>query len=392
METSSIDAAIVKLYDVTHVTAFGTDESLLARAVGGDLRSGLSDGLWPEAVALETVLWNTGSNQKQFWELFEQFRSAVSVACDRAGDGEVIVNLTHGYRTQPLIAQAATLFELEDRRRRRLPTVTVRMLYGALKVLPSPDSTVPTEAEIWDMTPIIEAGAWGTAIASLRDHARADRFESLLQDLKRRLSLVRVGSDHVPDFKGLGQAARQLVDALVTNRTHLLKTAPARYLEKWRQLRAPLLARLPPLQRPLDDFAAQVAQLATSSIGSDAGVRASLEACQWLLESEQFSALTALLRETLVTIELLRTGGTRTEPGGDCSGRKEVEHRLGALADSRAPEGALWGELTALRNDVQHAAYNAAPRDGAGVRQAAASLLSRVRQDAARAGFLAAPE
>jgi hypothetical protein len=386
IETSSIDAAIVRLFDVSHVVAFATTDATKARKVNDSLREGLSDGHWPASVDFEEVSWMPGATEREFWQLFELFRQRLGQVCDEVGDGEVIVNLTHGYRTQPLIAQAAVLFELEDRRRRRKPPVPVRLLYGAYgggwkEGEPTPD------AEIWDMTTLLEAGAWATAVSSLRDHARADRFEELLSDLKRRLGRARTRDQKVPDFAALGRATRDVVDSLVTNRTHRLKSAPAEFLERWRQHGELLLQRLPPIRGPLEAFVGQVEGLAATAVASEQGVRASLGAARWLMESEQFSALTALLRETLVTITALRQGEESThEPGVDCSGRDGLERRLGLQADIlvKQKRASLWNELGVLRNDVQHAAYNAEPTDGRGVRQKAADLLRRLEDEAGR--------
>jgi hypothetical protein len=236
------------------------------------------------------------------------------------------------------------------------------------------------------MTTLVEAGAWASAVGSLREHARADRLEQLLTELKRRLGKARVGNQQIPDFIALGRAARELVDALVTNRTHLLKTAPANFLERWRQVQAPLLERLPALRGPLESFAEQVKRLQATTIASVEGVRAALEAGRWLIETEQFSAVTTVLRETYLTIEAVRAGKTQGhEPGVDCSAREELEQQLGARAEveKRNKTPSLWGEITQLRNDVQHAAYNDNPTDAAGVRTRARDLLERVGKEAA---------
>ncbi len=438
----SVDAAICSFYGVTHVQAFGTIEALrgdtTARAGGATSETGstaatTSDEPTAEAIAIRLGLrapslsppqlefnrWPKGSKREEFWDIFESLRHVLDgelTAAEKENPEDppdVLLNLTHGYRTQPLIAQAAVLFQLDQRRRAATSSrrAAVRFLYGAYgggNARPEILSAVaevgaghqpPAEAELWDLTEVIEAHRWGTAVSAMLDHARADLFKEMTGALKNRLvaegkrAQAQSGATPGPlapilDARGFGEAAAKALDALVTARIHHLvvdarvrdekdkRSAYSSGFLKFREVSAGLIALLPPLKDSLDELSGKLGELSASGLATIEGVRASLAACRWLHRTEQFATLIALLRETYVTARAVSMGrASGHEPGHDflLSARASVEWTLGQTESK-----GLWGRLASLRNDVQHASYNSNPKPPDAVRAEARLLLDEV--------------
>lgn len=381
--TASIDAAIVKQFGVTHVYALGTGEAVLSRTTPGisnhldAVRKGLD---LPEGVELRVTTIGYGRTTAEFWKVFEGVRETLRAAMDACAaesadqPPEVLLNLTHGFRTQPIIAQSAALFEREERRREGKTPVPMRLLYGAIEQGAREGQGGGSPArpgEIWDMTDVVEAHAWGAAITELIDYGHADQFAALLRDLQRRVFVKGAASQ--PAFQTLGAVSKELTDSLATLRLHQLISAPAhrgnnrqsvaaKTRARIQSERRSLVDRLPPLDAAFGSLESLVSEMSATTLTSREGIDAALRACRWLLGTGQHAAFLAAAEETFITMRALQRGAVAGhEPGPasfDLTKRKRFSNWLNS---EQSPDRNFFRALARLRNDVMHASYNQDP-------------------------------
>jgi CRISPR-associated protein Csx16 len=191
-------------------------------------------------------------------ELWTNFR-VVGEEVVRGGAQRVIVDITHGFRSQPFFAGAVLGFV----RAIAESSAEVQVVYGAFEA-PASDGATP----IWDLTPFAELSDWAQALGHfLRTgdaRAAASAAERVGRSLRRDWAQAgRPGAE--PSVSAFARALREFSDALVTVRVGELllergkgdrpAEGPARVralAEALERSRTELERHIPPLAEVLD--------------------------------------------------------------------------------------------------------------------------------------------
>jgi len=313
----------------------------------------------------------SGKSEAEIWKTVEILVSAVPEGAS------VILDVTHGFRAQPLLVYA-TMGLLAEMGHAR----TERILYCAYEA--RDDEGI---APIFDLSPLLELGAWSRALADLRRYGYATPLRQLLREIAARAH--KEARDHKPlGLVGLGDTLEAITRALSVLRPVQAFEAAATLRERIARAEADLKAM--PELRPLASFLRSGLSNYLRLGGSEAlfsrqGLPSLGHMIRLYLELEQYPQAITLAREALVT---LRTLDNQTNPL-DPDARKAAENEINAAATVLRLKGRpgtediiryaeLWNTLADLRNDVDHAGFRKKPRDAKSVQKQAVAICNQV--------------
>jgi CRISPR-associated protein Csx16 len=348
----------------------------------------------------------SGRTTAERWGIFEAITRALSPSPMRLGvpDGPsveeleapdtVLLDVTHGFRSQPFFAASAVAFAragLGSTVRPEAPAPIVRILYAAWEMRENgEDGPV---APIWDLTQFVRVMEWSSAISSMMRHGRGDDLEKLLRDEQRAAfgaHGVAAGSGGgrktPPGFQKLGTACRTFADGLATARIPDVTTGFASHLLGTIEgVKRDVCRDVPPLTGPLEELQEWCRPLSAGSAVSVAGLKAGVQLARRYMRMERFLEAAVALRETITSAWCVATraepyaqpspGGTRGSEGFRVA-RETHDRELGRRAreaDARMRPGeksllAAFSAISPLRNDIEHGGFNDQPRDAGAVR------------------------
>lgn len=348
----------------------------------------------------------TGVSEEERWGIFDRVIEAMAVEPIAAADEtsapeQIVVDVTHGFRAQPLLGMAAVGFVLSEWARAEVekPPV-VRILYGAFDAGDSNTGVAP----VWDLTEFVAASRWNAALDAFMRFGRADDLEQL-GEIEKRASLERLRAEGKQGAElqaasqpsKLGSTARKFADDLALGRLRDIVTGhkkDAGSAERLLKLlsgdqEAALERRLPPIRGAMEQLRERLSALSADRVFSRRGLEASLAVARLYLRLQRFAELAAVLREAMVTwLGLLGAeDATAPEPGqsGCHQARLQLDQRLGELAQQARsgdldslPEAlreiaVLASKMVEVRNDIEHCGLNDQPAP-------ASSLRSRLQQ------------
>lgn len=346
-----------------------------------------------------------GRTQEECWTLFDAVRESLRpVALPELGETEaparILVDLTHGFRAQPLLGMAALGYVLSEWKRANLSAVPdLTLLYGAF------EAREGDTAPIWDLTPFVTATQWNNALDALMRYGRADDLEALgAHETRRQVDVARHAGATGKALSALGTAkrfgalARTFADDLSLARFPQLLTGlrgkdgraegsaqkllgfldgdDARALE----------SRLPVLRDSLARLRTWLAPLQADRIESREGVRALASLASLCGQMQRYSEQIAAVREGLVSLDAITRGRPlASEPGasGYHDARLAAERDLSARRDTSDPLADAFRQIAQPRNDIHHGGLNAQPLDAKKLREQLERLSERFGAQAA---------
>jgi CRISPR-associated DxTHG motif protein len=362
-----------------------------------------------------------GRQPSELWELFERVRAELA----RDDVATLHLDLTHGFRVQPMIALSALDLVRSSWARDRVDPPALRVFYGAFEARQrGPEGDV---APIWDMTGVFQAGAWNAALTAVARYGRGDDFKSLAEPIgKARAKQAHAGGAGAAGARiagapaELGKRIAAFCDDLATGRVAALfgagqkGSAPALSdLLRSKELE-PFLEELPPLRSTVEWLEVRVAKLCASDLVGEEGTQAMVAYAELCMELERFAEAAAALREGAISLFALRaprplaeqlSNGPRCPAPGFLDARDSVERSCTALGReaisknekiAEAARVALGAALDAaklannigqLRNDVEHLGHRDKPLEASRVRKQLAEHCAQLA-DLVRATFV----
>jgi CRISPR-associated DxTHG motif protein len=279
-----------------------------------------------------------------------------------AGGTELIVDITHGLRSLPVLMLAACQYL------RATKGVTVRhIFYGAYELRDKETNVTP----VFDLQPFLELMTWSSSTEQLWRYGNAGPLAEQLKALQDRSH--REGWEHgARGLKGLGEKFAHLNRALSLVRPEeVLKEASKvpKNLELARQ-DAAVLPEAKPLELLFERMADKVAAFAVPSgeIFSVEGFAAQAEMIRHYLETQQYQQAVTLAREALVSWVCVKERLVDRKAGEDWLNGKAKARRDRKPLDSKQDKlASIWQKLNDLRNDINHAGMrdNPEPADTA---------------------------
>ncbi len=358
------------------------------------LRQRLGKTLWIDEVSIPD-----GSDEKELWEIFEKCSQAV------AEGEEVILDITHAYRSLPLVVFAAAAYL------RRTKKVNLRhIIYGAYEARSS--SETGDRAPVFDMTPLLELVDWLSEADFFLRRGDASLLGQRLRKIQHAAWKAGAGNDLPKELQKLGRILESLSKAL-----HF-----ARPLEAMRSARG-LASKLAGVGHEVDrwakPFGAVLEQLRSEAerIAHDdpqrldqENLRKQLQLIHYLVDKGLYTQASLLAREWLISWLALTVGQGDWLDEKYRSNALEQEFNEAASHKHQKPahpspeevhpeaferpagwEKAvrLWIDLSQLRNDLAHCGMRKSPVASEklvdGIRNIAASLDQLMGNAPARA-------
>jgi len=353
--------------DATSGTVFVTTES------DDKYRSTLEQD-WPHPWRPEFVRIEKGSTPDELWSVF----GAVVAAVPR--DSRVVFDITHGFRSLPLVSVLAVAFLWTAR------NVQLRALvYGAFEARTGD----PPVAPVFDLTPMVNLLEWIAAVERFRHHLDGEPLQHLLETIQRQAHKDK--SENPPrQLSSIGKALNRLSDALLLGRVREVITEAPRLSKslasenvaneagRWAK---PFGLMLEPLQSLFAQLGGQ----------SEADLDAHRRLAEVYNERGLYPQAITLLREWLIS-EACRLAGLSDAQILDANERERIEKILGqtlaaanpisgvarptdSWLDEFAQAGllAVWLKVPDVRNDIDHAGMRLNP-------QSANSLIDNVEK------------
>jgi len=299
-----------------------------------------------------------GANEQELWQIF-----AAVARCARQGPA-MALDITHGFRSLPLIALLAVAFL------RAVHRVEVeRVVYGAWEAR---DTRVdPPRAPLFDLTPMLSLLEWAIAADRLIRSGDARDMAACLRDAAppwpqaQQAGLLRLKSKISRLSRGLDDISHDL--RLI--RPYLTLEAAHRLTSQLAEAEE-CAASVPPFAELLAEVRATFAGHALAKPDAPENVGACLQRqralIRWYLDRQYYVEAATLAREWVVSWWAVAQQGKVDLLAKDT--RHAAEHALGELhaADKcgclakRAaglPEqvARLWSRIIDVRNDIDHA-------------------------------------
>ncbi len=402
-KTPLVQRALVELLGpVDEIVLLGTEAVEVLWMDSGLLR----EHLGAEPDAFERV--PDGKTPAELHQVFEEVLRALGVegAVDRPRPrvDRILLDVTHGFRIQPILATSALAFALSEWERAGVDPPDVRVLYGAFEA-GSGDEPRP----IWDLTEIVTVASWNGALDALVRYGRADGLELLSRTAsKRAVERERASGASGAALAGagglrkLGEAAQDFADDLALGRLRdlLTRSAPAlrerladSSTERW-------IGEMPWLRGSVRALREAVEPMCASRVFGPEGILATAAVAEQYERTQRFAELAATMREVLVTVTGHLLGAApEPDPGPEYSpearraGEDDLAELVRAFTTDRESLRVVPQSIESLarlaavvhptRNDIEHLGLK---RDPAGRDPLRTAL---VQQRRALSGFLA---
>jgi len=362
VETSLFPTALPQFFpDIGSASVFVTEES----------KTKHWDSLvqqWPADRRLEPVKIPKGASTDELWEIFDKVVDAVP------RDSSVVFDITHAFRSIPLISVLAVAY-LRSARDIQLHA----LVYGALEA----KSGDPPVAPVFDLTPMVNLLEWLAAMERFRHHLDGEPLQRLLDRIQREAYRIQRQAYQEPStasppptrLQSIGNAVKRLTDALLLGRVREVLPEVPRLAQALsdRQLREetdrwakPFGLMLEPLQKLLEDIGQ----------GDETDLEAHHRLARFYNNRRLYPLAITLLREWIVSRACQYAGRelfSRSE-------RQEIEKvlndlRRGLQEKQPLPEEPswiasfkeagllrLWEKVPDIRNDIDHAGMSEQPK------------------------------
>jgi CRISPR-associated protein Csx16 len=295
-----------------------------------------------------------GASEPELWQQFEIVKGLLRPPVGT----EVVLDVTHAFRSQPFFAAAVTAFvRAVDRQ-----PAPIRLYYAAFEARDGEGVT-----PVWDLTPFIDLLDWTQAIMLLlrtgRSAGIAKRTTALGRELARRWAETREGPP--PNLRKLGEALREFGGNLETVRVGDLllgKTGSAAAMLDAIRAARETAAAMPPLADVLDRVQHDIVEPllgASDNLANEAGHQALAGLARLYLQMGRWAEAAAVVREGWITRYATPAAalGRRNQqrPSVDETARRDAEERW------NAKEGNAARRIAAVRNDIEHAGFKVQP-------------------------------
>jgi CRISPR-associated DxTHG motif protein len=338
---------------------------------------------------LNKVLISDGNSEEQLWEIFQKVTDTV-----QAGS-EVVFDITHGFRSLPLVVFLAVAYLCQVKQIK-----LHRVVYGNFEARDKETNRAP----VFDLTSFVVLLDWLTGVKTLRQRDDAEQLADLLSS--RHSSCWSNDSPLAEDIKPrqlekLSGALRKLSYALQLSR-------PVEVMKQAGQLKKKLVEARPEVEQLSKPFAVLLQDIETEynpyalpqpSRLTKENLSLQLALIQRYASRGLAMQAVSLAREWLVSFVMLEQD---PEHWLSIDGRRPVESKLSSGAQKlqsgpehmpQQPQGTglkteqplskeilnAWGEISQLRNDIDHCGLRENPRPTGSIMKAVKRLPEKLQ-------------
>lgn len=302
-----------------------------------------------EAVCTYTAIEiPSGKTNDELWQMFSLIADAIPE------NAHLVVDITHGFRSQPIIALAIVQY-LQAAKNVKVE----KIIYGAFEA--KEGDVTP----VFDLTPFLVMMNWASATEHLLKFGDAQMIKLLLTEAQRE---NRISGLKTEQLKNLGDDLAKLTNSLATVRPQesikIAKSLSERLKAVQHDLVAPNAQPLKPLIAKMESRFAKIA-VRESLLFTQKGFEAQAEMIDFYLKTENYSQAITLAREAVVSKVCIK------KEADPIKNRSVAETLLNKLAEdvrnklklSKEEEqiARIWNDITNSRNDINHAGMRDEP-------------------------------
>jgi CRISPR-associated DxTHG motif protein len=289
-----------------------------------------------------------GNNENEVWEMFKCIADAIPAK------SSLILDVTHGFRHQPMMALAIAVYL------RVVKQVQIeRIVYGAYDARNKDANISP----VFDLTPFLQVIDWAVATEQFLKYGNANFLRDILKTVHLQSRKDSSGYQ-AKSLQSFGKKLAELSEALSLVRPDetpkIVKETQKILLSVKEEL-----GQIPyayPLLHLLNQSDARLAQFRIQedeNLFTASGFKVQAAMLRYYIETEQFVQAATLAREAMVSKYCVLKN---YNPIGK-EDRKKVEELLNCVVKVNQEEKnknvenvfSLWGKITQLRNDLNHA-------------------------------------
>jgi CRISPR-associated protein Csx16 len=365
-KTPYVCHALADLIDPSDIAVLATGEA--EELHGAALQEALRGGNCPAA---RFVRIPAGQTPAELWKQFDVIKTEL-----RGTRGSVMLDITHGFRSQPFFAAAVTAFvHAVDE---NLPDL--RICYAAYDARNRETSITP----IWELTEFVALLDWSRALATFLRTGRAQEAGRTTARLGRDLRKTwfqggKQGEE--PNLMELGEALIRFGADMETLRTGDLligragtRSSAVRLLASTKAAKEHVARHAPPLADILDRVMAMAEPLSNAGedLSGDEGRKAVTALADLYLRLGRHIEAAATVREGWVNLYAPRMALVPASSRFDKDERERAERRA-------YESDTTFREVTDRRNDFLHAQYRSTAQDSAGVIETVSNLVKKLK-------------
>lgn len=315
-----------------------------------------------------------GKDEAELWDMFALLADALPE------NSQVIVDVTHGFRSQPMLALAAGVYL------RTVKNVTLEhIVYGAYEARDTHTNTAP----VFDLTSFLDLIDWSVSAEQFIKYGNARPLSKLLSDLHGE-NTAQPENDTTAKLKHVGERLAKLSNDLAVNRPRAIvqqtQSLPKDIAESSRNLEH--LSQTKPFGLLLDQVNTRVSSLTAKNgdLFSAEGFAAQAEMLNIYLDTEQYAQAITLAREAIVSKVCKCRGNNPNRYNDRCSARDMLNSHSAKLEDYYITQNdgdtlaQLWVTIRELRNDINHAGMRNNAKSSVNLIPAIKEACHRTRQ------------
>lgn len=361
--TSYVCRALAELLGPSDIVVLATEEAEQHHSDG--LKEALRAANRPAPRFVRIPL---GENAHERWEQFRLLKDQV-----RGCVGPVVLDVTHGFRSQPLFAAAIVAFV---RAIDETPP-ELRVCYAAF------EARRKNITPIWEITEFIGLLDWAQALRTLLHTGRAQEAAEETERLGRAVAKAWAEAGRQgerPNLDTLGQGLRDFGADLETLRTGDLllgrgtNSSAARLLNAARETKEHVSKHAPPLADILDRVAAMAEPIAGADrdLSGPEGRKAVTALAALYLRLGRYLEAIATVREGWVNLYAPKSALVPAAANFDSRERERAERRANG-------HDRTFQEVTDRRNDFLHAQYRPSAQKAADIAKTVENLVEKLR-------------
>lgn len=300
-----------------------------------------------------------GADQKELREIFSKLFEEMNKTKD---DETLVIDITHGFRSQPFFCAAVICFM----RAFRDNPFPIKVFYaGSLPTTENKESEVP----IWEITEFIDVIDWANALNLFIRSGRTDYLTNLVK---------QANAKETP-MNQIAIATEQFGEAFQTLRVGSLLLEPDSLVVKMDKkigsAKQAIEKELPPLAKILDKLQREIIKPIScdNNLLDEKGKKALYNLAMMYYKMGRYLEAVILIREAFITTfaskeEEWRPNKIRREE------REKVEERCRETLN-----GIFGNTIGQLRNDLAHAGFNDQPRKPKTIKENIDNALKKYR-------------
>jgi CRISPR-associated DxTHG motif protein len=315
----------------------------------------------------ETIPIKVGKNEQELWDMFH-------VVADIVPENQnVIIDVTHGFRSQPMLLLAIAVY-LQVTKNVKIDYI----LYGAFDA--KDENGV---SPIFDLKPFLDLISWSFATDNFIKKGDATLLSELIINIHNQA--YKNKNDYLPKgLKSVGQKLSDMTKAFSVVRPqeilNIAKELPKKITQSYSD--TDNLSKAKPFKSLLDKITEKFAKFSIDeTVFSESGINAQAEIIQYYLDTKQYQQAVTLSRELVVSkVCSIYNFDMLTQ-------REQAENLLNSTIRNDNPflqmteQGKkfadIWQVLGNIRNDINHAGMRENPIPASSIIQQIEKLCSQ---------------